>query len=226
MASEKTLLHNAFFYGTLMHPRILTRVIGNTGSHLRFCPAILLNHTRHKIRRADYPGVVPYSAGKILFDRELSREEKSVRGTLVTGLTESDVYLLDCFEGPEYDRVSVDVHPLNDLEDFSLEGHPLSSADVQSTFIPSNPPPLPESSELSLPVQANTYVFKHVGKLEPELWPFHDFVAKNAHKWYRSDWDESEVAEQTEELWAGSDVKGSIIERRMAVMVTSAPVST
>lgn len=34
-----------------------------------------------------------------MFDRDLSPEEKSVRGSLVTGLSESDVRLLDVFEG-------------------------------------------------------------------------------------------------------------------------------
>lgn len=33
---------SAFFYGTLMHPKILKRVIGNDGSHLQICPAVLL----------------------------------------------------------------------------------------------------------------------------------------------------------------------------------------
>src|SRR5882762_8351525 len=33
---------SAFFYGILMHPNILTRVIGNDGSHLHVCPAILM----------------------------------------------------------------------------------------------------------------------------------------------------------------------------------------
>lgn len=31
----------AFFYGTLMHPDIIRKVIGNDGSHLRAAPAIL-----------------------------------------------------------------------------------------------------------------------------------------------------------------------------------------
>jgi hypothetical protein len=33
---------SAFFYGTLMHPRILKRVINNDGSHLKICQAVLL----------------------------------------------------------------------------------------------------------------------------------------------------------------------------------------
>jgi hypothetical protein len=34
--------YSAFFYGTLMHPDILRRVIGNDGAHLKICSAILL----------------------------------------------------------------------------------------------------------------------------------------------------------------------------------------
>lgn len=33
---------SAFFYGTLLHPKILKRVIDNDGSHLEICPAVLL----------------------------------------------------------------------------------------------------------------------------------------------------------------------------------------
>lgn len=32
----------AFFYGTLMHPKILKAVIQNDGAHLKVCPAVLL----------------------------------------------------------------------------------------------------------------------------------------------------------------------------------------
>lgn len=34
--------YSAFFYGTLLHPYVLKRVIHNDGSHLSFCPAVLL----------------------------------------------------------------------------------------------------------------------------------------------------------------------------------------
>jgi hypothetical protein len=39
--SDAAKTTTAFFYGTLMHPRILTRVIGNDGSHLEICPGVL-----------------------------------------------------------------------------------------------------------------------------------------------------------------------------------------
>ena len=34
--------YDAFFYGTLMHPRVLQRVIGVEGRHLQIAPAVLL----------------------------------------------------------------------------------------------------------------------------------------------------------------------------------------
>ena len=33
---------SAFFYGTLLHPKVLKRVIGNDGQHLTIRPAVLL----------------------------------------------------------------------------------------------------------------------------------------------------------------------------------------
>ena len=53
------------------------------------------------IQGEDYPGVLPYSRSRVLFvfeDGELPPEERTVRGTLVRGLTASDVALLDVFE--------------------------------------------------------------------------------------------------------------------------------
>lgn len=34
--------YSAFFYGTLMHPKVLQRVIGVGGKHLQIAPAVLL----------------------------------------------------------------------------------------------------------------------------------------------------------------------------------------
>ncbi|PCH42564.1 hypothetical protein WOLCODRAFT_102363 [Wolfiporia cocos MD-104 SS10] len=93
---------SAFFYGTLLHPSILRRVIGHEGQQLKICPALLLEHTRHQIKHADYPAVVPYSKSRQLFGetgRDLTPEERTVRGTLVTGLSKEDIELLDIFEG-------------------------------------------------------------------------------------------------------------------------------
>lgn len=47
----------------------------------------------------DYPGVVPYATSVKLIGRELTEDERSVRGVIVRGLTKSDFQLLDNFEG-------------------------------------------------------------------------------------------------------------------------------
>ncbi|KXN84713.1 hypothetical protein AN958_12140 [Leucoagaricus sp. SymC.cos] len=168
----------AFFYGTLMHPKILTRVIGNDGTHLEICPAVLKDFTRHKVKREEYPGIVPFpqSKEKLFKGRDdLPQEDRSVRGTLVTGLTVRDMRLLDFFEGTEYARDPVKVHPFISIASHSLEF---------KSLVPSQPPPLPEDSELLQAIDAETYVFSELDKLEPSPWDFANFVEHNSWKWY------------------------------------------
>lgn len=71
---------------------------------LTIAPAILQGFGRYKVQHADYPGMVA-SPGH------------SVRGTLVTGLTDRDIGRLDLFEGSEYDRVKVVVKTLEEEKD-------------------------------------------------------------------------------------------------------------
>jgi gamma-glutamylcyclotransferase (GGCT)/AIG2-like uncharacterized protein YtfP len=82
---------NLFFYGTLMHPSILQRVLGRDVSALSIRQAILLKHGRHRVLGVDYPAVV-------------EDELQSVQGRLVDGLNAWDLKRLDIFEGEEYDR--------------------------------------------------------------------------------------------------------------------------
>ncbi|KAJ7285018.1 hypothetical protein C8J57DRAFT_1290165 [Mycena rebaudengoi] len=167
-------MSSAFFYGTLMHPKILKRVIGNDGTHLEICPAVLLKFTRHKVKYADYPGIIPYSAGRTLFAADLDREACSVRGTMVTGLTASDMQLLDVFEGSEYTRDAVHVHPLAPLVD--LARYEITPATTAA--------PLPPDAALADPVAVDTYVYRDMANLMRDVWDFDDFVEKNAWKWY------------------------------------------
>ncbi|EIN10903.1 hypothetical protein PUNSTDRAFT_63888 [Punctularia strigosozonata HHB-11173 SS5] len=97
-SSSTTATRSAFFYGTLLHPKILKRVINNDGSHLEICPAVLLANLTD-VQHADYPGILPYENSRVLFERDLEPEQRCVRGTLVRGLTDSDVRSLDFFEG-------------------------------------------------------------------------------------------------------------------------------
>ncbi|KAK7452703.1 hypothetical protein VKT23_012105 [Stygiomarasmius scandens] len=167
---------SAFFYGTLMHPKILKLVIQNDGSHLSIAPAVLLEYTRHKVKHATYPGIIPYEQGRHLFDRELDREEKSVRGTIVTGLTESDMRKLNYFEGPQYICAEVDVHPLGPFLELSQ-----NSGSEDASLIPSDPGPLP--LELSPPMRAQVYVFINSSDLATELWSYEEFVRNHAWQW-------------------------------------------
>ena len=51
------------------------------------------------IQYADYPAILPCERSKALLGRELTPEENSIRGTLVTGFTKEDFMFLDVFEG-------------------------------------------------------------------------------------------------------------------------------
>ena len=55
--------------------------------------------TFHLAQGADYPGVIPYTRSRELLGRNLLPEQRTVRGTLVQGLAEADIALLDVFEG-------------------------------------------------------------------------------------------------------------------------------
>ncbi|KAI0306310.1 hypothetical protein B0F90DRAFT_1808046 [Multifurca ochricompacta] len=188
---------SGFFYGTLMHPKILKRVLNNDASHLSICPAILTGYTRHKIKIADYPAILPYERSRKLFERELTPEDKSVRGTLVNGLTNRDVALLDIFEGnapkftyfvaqrfweQEYIRSGVFVHPLSPFTPVPADAE--TSDAIEGNLIPADLPPLPSANELAHTIPAQTYVWcQDDDDLDKELWSFEEFVRNNAWKW-------------------------------------------
>lgn len=158
-----------------MHPKILQRVIGNDGSHLRICPAVIKDFTRHQIIGADYPAIVPYSLSRSLFDHDLDEDKRSVRGSLISGLTDEDVRLLDVFEGDEYTREAVVAHPLGPLIS-------LSPANTMGPFVPTTVALQGLEPERSMEVQ--TYVWcKPISELRPDPWTFEDFVRQNAWKW-------------------------------------------
>ena len=59
----------------------------------------VVTHADYLHQHADYPAIISSEQGKALLGRELTSEENSVRGTLVSGLTEKDLAFLDGFEG-------------------------------------------------------------------------------------------------------------------------------
>ncbi|OHE96735.1 AIG2-like family protein [Colletotrichum orchidophilum] len=95
--------HTAFFYGTLMEPKVFFTVVqgnGNPSQAIKdlytFTPAILHDYTRHRVQFADYPGMISEAGGSVL-------------GIYATGLTDANILKLDFFEGSEYKKKIVSV---------------------------------------------------------------------------------------------------------------------
>jgi hypothetical protein len=150
--------HTGFFYGTLMAPKVLSRVCYgpnvplNTTKHgtLNIRPALLENFRRHRVLHADYPAIV-------------HREGSTVRGTLVSGLTDGDLWRLDIFEGDEYERRKVSVRELKYEGDIKVE---------------------PTRDQLGATVEAETYVWiSPQSDLEDKEWDFEVFVREKMWAW-------------------------------------------
>jgi len=149
--------HTAFFYGTLMAPGVLHRVIHGTPDPapwqralLTVRPARLLSYRRHRVKNADYPAVLPH-------------EGSCVRGSVVSGLTEGDLYRLDIFEGDQYSRKKVKVQVLN----VGLDEAATNDDEV-----------------LLEEVEAETYVWQEGPQtLEPQEWDFEEFKRDKMKAW-------------------------------------------
>ncbi|KAI9774428.1 MAG: hypothetical protein M1840_004322 [Geoglossum simile] len=153
--------------GTLIAPQILYRVCyGNSNPEpwqsllLTIRPAILHDFCRRKVRYRDYPAIIPQA-------------NSAVRGTLVTGLTEGDIYRLDIFEGSDYARKKVKVKVLAMVEDDPDEGNA-------------------EGGE----IDTETYVWiSGEEALEHGGWDFREFVKKKLARWAAADEEYKEVDE-------------------------------
>ncbi|KAF7596565.1 hypothetical protein BBP40_000965 [Aspergillus hancockii] len=109
-----------------MAPQILHRVIHGTPhpepwqkAVLTFKPAILHGYRRHRVRGADYPGIVPVKQTTRTTTTESDGVDgmASVLGTVVSGLTDGDLHRLDIFEGIEYEKEKVKVRVLRESLD-------------------------------------------------------------------------------------------------------------
>jgi hypothetical protein len=161
--------HTAFFYGTLMAPPVLHRVIWGSqtpptpahASLLRVRPAILHAHQRHKVKHADYPAILPAKAPS----------SSTVRGTLVEGLTDGDIWRLDIFEGSEYQRQKVKVRVLEQKSKQSEDG----MGDISQTQ---------DENIEGEQVEAETYIWiAGANRLEAEEWDFAEFVRDKMKRW-------------------------------------------
>ncbi|KAF4214855.1 hypothetical protein CNMCM8980_008948 [Aspergillus fumigatiaffinis] len=188
--------HVLFFYGTLMAPQILHRVIHGRPDPepwqkgmLSFKPAILHGYRRHRVRGADYPGIVPCPSDNK--DPTGESGSASVLGTVVSGLTDGDVHRLDVFEGSEYVKERVRVRVL--AESLSVGGR-------QEASIAKNPDRHlkdvldaagAEFADEREEVEALTYVYvAGQDRLEDAEWDFEAFKRDKMAWWV--DADESE----------------------------------
>ncbi|APA05661.1 hypothetical protein SS1G_02011 [Sclerotinia sclerotiorum 1980 UF-70] len=174
--------YNAFFYGTLMAPEVLYRVIYGSSKHssisLTITPALLPDYCRHRVRFADYPAII-HEPGH------------TVRGTYVTGLTPSNMRNLDHFEGSQYERKVVTVKVLTPKDKEHVQG--------PSAI-------LGEAVETGEEKEAQTYVFTDLDELEKGEWDFAFFRQEKLKNWA----DESEEYAEVDANTAKSDI--SIVE--------------
>ncbi|KAF2702803.1 hypothetical protein K504DRAFT_444846 [Pleomassaria siparia CBS 279.74] len=196
--------HTAFFYGTLMATPVLQRVIWGPSppstivqsTLLTIRPAMLHRFQRHKVKNADYPAILP------------ANMTTSVRGTLVTGLTDGDMWRLDVFEGHEYERRKVGVRLLQQKpEHMHTEISDVTQSEEDNV----------EGGE----IEAEVYVWI-AGKqrLEPEEWDFEHFVKEKMKRWVGRDVEDEgfqdvddAVAAQKEDPTGGRGINGSITNK-------------
>ncbi|KXH43325.1 AIG2-like family protein [Colletotrichum nymphaeae SA-01] len=151
--------HTAFFYGTLMEPKVFFTVVQGNGNPPQaikdlytFTPALLHDHTRHRVQLADYPGMIPEAGGSVL-------------GIYATGLTDANVLKLDFFEGSEYEKKMVTVK--------------VRSGDGASAGAGDGTEQKEEDK------QAMAYIYKRPENLERVEWSFEEFRKDKMHVWTR-----------------------------------------
>ena len=82
-----------FVYGTLQIPQRLKQIIGRP---LIGQPAVLKGYRCGLVERANFPGIVPYP-------------DAEVQGQVLFGLSQSELVLLDQYEGELYQRIRLPV---------------------------------------------------------------------------------------------------------------------
>ncbi|KAJ5649675.1 uncharacterized protein N7484_003398 [Penicillium longicatenatum] len=196
--------HVLFFYGTLMAPQILHRVIHGRADPepwqkalLTFQPAVLHGYRRHRVRGADYPGIIRASESspstkQTNLEPENGAEEShwartSVLGTLVSGLTDGDVHRLDIYEGSEYAHEKVKVRTLKEAlhQDHGHEhGNSGAAGNLRDVLDAAGAEFADEKEE----VDAVTYVWTDgAERLESAEWDFETFKRDKMAWWFDDD---------------------------------------
>lgn len=116
-------------------------------THHGFLPAVLHGYKRHRVRFADYPGIVTHEGG-------------TVRGVVVSNITEMMAKRLDWFEGDGYRRIKAKVAILDK---------------VGNNFGEDN-----REDEV---IEVVTYMFTDPKDLEEEEWDFEHFKREKLKNW-------------------------------------------
>ncbi|KAJ5908550.1 hypothetical protein N7495_001232 [Penicillium taxi] len=189
--------HVLFFYdakertGTLMAPQMIYRVIYGRPdpkqwqkSRLRFQPALLHGYQRHRVRDADYPGIVPVSEAQEKDQASKSSLKTSVLGTIVYGLSDADVQRLDQYEGSDYAHKTVWVRTLQD----SQHEEDLAGSSVEKTLRHILDAAGTESMEEGEEIEAVTYLWVSPREeLEEAEWDFEHFKREKMSWWIGAD---------------------------------------
>lgn len=187
--------YTLFFYGTLVHPAILSKIIQHPGASLSIQPAILPLHELHHVRGQDYPALVPLeqsekvvagAKAKGVGNDNAVTHLGAVRGTVVRGLAPEDVRRLDAFEGDEYVRVCVRVVPDADSPALSNEARPrdralaevLSKLDEAKVKAMLKEAAAAEGQVEERTEAAQAYRWRApLEELEPKIWSFAEFAS-------------------------------------------------
>jgi hypothetical protein len=116
-----------FTYGSLMFERVWARVV--TGRY-RSVPAILHGYRRQRVRGETYPSLE-------------RRDGAQVSGILYLDVGDTDLEVLDGFEGDDYRRIAVRVAPVGPADSAARQGGA---------------------------IDADTYLFVADDKVEPGEW--------------------------------------------------------
>ena len=142
--------------------------------NLTFRSALLQDYRRHRVLDADYPAILPEKGG-------------SVRGTVVSGLTEGDRWRLDVFEGDQYERRKVRVRVLRGV---GLD----EAADLEENAVWMTED-AGDNGEGEM-VGAETYVWISAREeLEAEEWDFELFKREKMKAWMGdgASWSEEDM---------------------------------
>lgn len=192
---QNTKTYSLLFYGTLVHPAILARMIGHQGSSLIVQPAILEGYALHHVKGEDYPGLIPLIDSQQIISQNgeedltlcgKSPTKMAIRGMLVEGLSEADVRKLDKFEGDEYIRQAVDVLVDESVQPIRNDQRSKSQSidQVLSSLTPKRIQTI--LSERSASKRCHVYRWHaSTSMLEPRIWTFETFMSSgNHHKWW------------------------------------------